>query len=429
MLPNQGNGTFTLYAYADDVDGHSTLLGTKTITCDNADATTPFGAIDTPAQGATVSGIVANFGWVLAHGNNRADPLGGGTVTVVIDGAPAGTPSGWSSRSDLSALFPGSQYSGISTALGVFAFDTTAMTDGVHTLAWIVTDAQGNTAGVGSRFFSVFNGTNAVVAASVAAPAAMRTASSVSVAAPAVGALPVGTLPSDTGRLLVRRGGAADAPVHDVAPNANGGFSLTIEELEPVTFTLDDSGSGDYSASLRGADGLGPLPLGSQFDATARQFTWHPGPGFVGRYDLVFARSVAGKPVAQVDVTITVLPMGSRRGPHVVIDTPRNSGTIQGEFLVAGWAFDGRATDGTGIDDVEVWAYADDGSSPIYLGQATTGSSRPDVAAVYGARAGTAGYQLTVRSMAPGGYTLAVFGHSTATGTFLPAATVHIEVR
>jgi hypothetical protein len=31
--------------------------------------------------------------------------------------------------------------------------------------------------------------------------------------------------------------------------------------------------------------------------------------------------------------------------------------------------------------------------------------------------------------MTPGGYTLAVFGHSTVTGTFLPAATVHVEVR
>jgi hypothetical protein len=371
-----------------------------------------------------VSGIVANFGWVLANGNGHADPPGGGTVTVVIDGAPAGTPTGWSSRSDLSALFPVSQYSGVKTALGVFAFDSTALADGVHTIAWIVTDAAGNTAGVGSRFFSVFNGTNAVVAASVAAPAATRAASSVS-AAPGVGT----ALPSDTDRLLVRRGGAADAPVHIVAPGATGGFSLTIEELEPVTFTLDDSASGDYNAYLRTTDGLDPLPLGSQFDAAARQFTWHPGPGFVGQYDLVFVRSSAGQPIAQVDVTITLLPKGSRLGPHVVIDTPQNSRTIQGEFLVAGWAFDGRANGGTGIDDVEVWAYADDGSNPVYLGQATIGSSRPDVAAVYGDRAGSAGYQLTVRSMAPGGYTLAVFGHSTVTGTFLPAATVHVEVR
>ena len=66
MLPNQGNGTFTLHAYATDTDGHSVLLGSRTITCDNANATRPFGAIDTPDQGGTASGTTyMNFGWAL----------------------------------------------------------------------------------------------------------------------------------------------------------------------------------------------------------------------------------------------------------------------------------------------------------------------------------------------------------------------------
>ena len=53
MLPNQGNGTFRLHAYATDWEGHTTLLGSRTITCDNANASKPFGAIDTPDQGGT----------------------------------------------------------------------------------------------------------------------------------------------------------------------------------------------------------------------------------------------------------------------------------------------------------------------------------------------------------------------------------------
>ena len=66
MLPNQGNGTFTLYAYARDREGRTALLGTRTMTCDNAHATAPFGAIDTPGQGETVSGSAyVNFGWAL----------------------------------------------------------------------------------------------------------------------------------------------------------------------------------------------------------------------------------------------------------------------------------------------------------------------------------------------------------------------------
>ena len=51
FLPNQGNGAVTLNAYADDVDGHTTKLGSRTITCANSGATTPFGAIDTPEIG------------------------------------------------------------------------------------------------------------------------------------------------------------------------------------------------------------------------------------------------------------------------------------------------------------------------------------------------------------------------------------------
>ncbi len=55
-LPRQGNGTFTLYAFADDASGHRVLLGIKQITSDNANRVKPFGSIDTPGQGAVISG-------------------------------------------------------------------------------------------------------------------------------------------------------------------------------------------------------------------------------------------------------------------------------------------------------------------------------------------------------------------------------------
>jgi hypothetical protein len=117
FLPSQGNGTFKLYAYADDADGHTTLLGTKTITCDNAHAITPFGAIDTPAQDEVVSGNVNNFGWVLAR------------VNVVIDGAVVGTPAGWTNRSDLTTLFP-TGFSDLTSTLAVLPVDITGLTNG-----------------------------------------------------------------------------------------------------------------------------------------------------------------------------------------------------------------------------------------------------------------------------------------------------------
>ncbi len=69
---------------AEDFDGFATLLGSKTITCTNATATAPFGAIDTPGQGGTASGAAfVNFGWALAgqptgtvHPDRRIDDPG-----------------------------------------------------------------------------------------------------------------------------------------------------------------------------------------------------------------------------------------------------------------------------------------------------------------------------------------------------------------
>ncbi len=70
-----GNGTFSLHAIAHNAAGNSLDLGTRTITVDNAHASKPFGTIDTPAQGATISGnAYVNFGWALTQ-NPYAIPI------------------------------------------------------------------------------------------------------------------------------------------------------------------------------------------------------------------------------------------------------------------------------------------------------------------------------------------------------------------
>ena len=71
-LWNGGNGTYTFYAYAIDPEAHVTSLGKKTVAVDNAHATKPFGSIDTPGIGASVSGVVTNFGWALTPTVNGA---------------------------------------------------------------------------------------------------------------------------------------------------------------------------------------------------------------------------------------------------------------------------------------------------------------------------------------------------------------------
>ena len=155
MLPGRGNGTFVLHMRAFDLEGQSAELGFRAITAQNTGAQEPFGAIDTPGQGETVRGAVyANYGWVLS-GVRRADPPGGGSVTVYVDGVAVGNPGGWTARPDLLNAFPG--YPGVDTAMGVLGLNTYAFGNGLHTIAWVVTDNGGVTSGVGSRYFSIFN--------------------------------------------------------------------------------------------------------------------------------------------------------------------------------------------------------------------------------------------------------------------------------
>lgn len=134
FLPNGGNGTFVLHAQATDYEGNVATLGTKTITCDNANAVKPFGAIDTPVQGGEISGSsFLNWGWALTPQPNTI-PTDGSTINTWVDGVSVGHPVYNLYRSDIASLFPG--YENSSGAVGYFSLDTTAYSNGVHTIAW-----------------------------------------------------------------------------------------------------------------------------------------------------------------------------------------------------------------------------------------------------------------------------------------------------
>jgi hypothetical protein len=155
FLPNQGNGVVKLYAWASDLDGHVALLGFKTINTDNAAATKPFGAIDTPQQGQAVCGTIVNAGWVLTQ-MPKDIPANSSTVTLFIDGvAIKNLDPGRIARADVTALF--SPTYDTSHAAGGTVIDTTQFTNGVHTIFWIVQDTGGQSDGIGSRFFTISN--------------------------------------------------------------------------------------------------------------------------------------------------------------------------------------------------------------------------------------------------------------------------------
>ena len=155
FLPDKGNGIFTFHAIATDIEGTDASLGTKTVTIDNANSVKPFGALDTPAQGGTASGSnFINWGWALTPQPNHI-PIDGSTINVYVDGINLGHPNYNIYRSDIAAAFP--SYANSNGAMGYYTLDTTAYENGVHTISWVVRDSNGNTDGIGSRYFTINN--------------------------------------------------------------------------------------------------------------------------------------------------------------------------------------------------------------------------------------------------------------------------------
>jgi hypothetical protein len=161
MLPNSngqpgtGNGTYTFHVYAHDREGLTKLLGSPAISVNNAGATRPFGTLDTPGNGQEVSGTVTVFGWALTP-QPGIIPTNGSTIIVYVDGVSQGPVNGYHQfRPDIANLFPG--YNNSNGAVGYYHLDTTKLTDGLHRIAWSVTDNLGRIEGIGSRLFWVRN--------------------------------------------------------------------------------------------------------------------------------------------------------------------------------------------------------------------------------------------------------------------------------
>ena len=409
MLPNQGNGTYRFTMRAQDREGHWSVLGTRTMTCANANATLPFGSLDTPLQGGTASGAsFVNFGWALTP-LPKTIPIDGSTIHVLVDGVDLGTADYNHPRPDIQALFPG--FNNTNGAVGFRMLDTTSLSSGLHTISWTVTDSAGATEGLGSRFFSVANGVGAVTAATTSAASSLRE---------------IDAAPQDTTPLVGRRGWDLEAPMGLFGAGASGVTVIRSEEVNRVELQLGD---GDLTGYLRTTAGLAPLPIGSRLDRATDVFTWAPGVGFIGPYDFVFVRSVTGGVVSRRDVRVVLHAKGRGSvGPQVVIDVPRAKTTVESPFMIGGWAVDLDAAEGTGVTTLHAWAYPAAGGAPIFLGATAYGGARPDVAAVHGDQFKESGFGLIAQGLPAGDYDLALFPWSTETMNFIAPTVVRVTV-
>ena len=174
--------------------------------------------------------------------------------------------------------------------------------------------------------------------------------------------------------MLGRRGWDLEAPWRWYGVGSSGRAVIRGEEIDRFEVSLGAQPDAHYTGHLRVGDGLAPLPVGAQLDAATGWFTWAPGVGFVGSYDLVFVRWAGARPVARHEVRVILAPKGRGHvGVQVAIDTPRSQQDVGQPFVLAGWAADLDAATTTGIDTLHVWAYPLAGGSPVFLGTPTLG--------------------------------------------------------
>jgi hypothetical protein len=294
---NQGDGTFTLQAIARDKEGNETTLGSKTITVDNANAVKPFGAIDTPEQGGTVSGgNFINWGWVLTPQPNKI-PGDGSTINVYVDGVKLGHPTYNIYRSDVAALFP--NYANSNGAIGFFYLDTTAYENGVHTMQWTAADNAGNTDGIGSRYFTIENSGTGSQQSLVDGKRSL-VIGHWSLGNKRLSAIPINYHEP----VIMKKGCSRNFIPKEIYPDKNGIITVEISELERVEIDLGFPNLMGFHVI---GDQLKPLPIGSFIDRENGIFCWQPGVGFYGIYEFVFIKT-GGIDCRKVNLRVKILP-------------------------------------------------------------------------------------------------------------------------
>jgi hypothetical protein len=189
---------------------------------------------------------------------------------VVIDGVVVGQPTYGNLRQDIANLFPG--YANSMGAIGFFHLNTTSLANGVHTISWNVFDNLGRGEGLGSRYFNVLNtGTGGVAATEEVIP--------------------------DSAGVRVRHGLNISREPEPIAPDADGGYSVTMEEVGHIELHL-----GAASGNMLVASESHALPTGSTLKHGV--FYWQPGPGFAGEYTMEFARPDGAK----IPVRVNIVP-------------------------------------------------------------------------------------------------------------------------
>ena len=359
-------------------------------------------ALDAPGTGSTVAKPFTVRGWAI----NRSAATGAGVDAVHVYATPAGGSAVFlgaathgSARGDVGAAF-GAQFTNSGWVLNNAG---ASLAPGSYTItAYARNAATGVFDGSASR-------TSVTVTGPVSTPSLYLDAptdnSIVTSAFEVVGwAIDAGAA----------TGTGVDAVQFYVQPNGSPAPGVFV-------------GNGTYGTPRNDVGAI----LGTRYTNSGFHFTITGlGPG---SYTLgVYARSTV---TGSFSIVKTV-PFSINANQLMSIDLPSPESTVSApSFTVAGWAIDRLAAAGTGVDTLHVYAYRNPGSgeAAIFLGVATVGFARSDVAGLYGARYTNSGYSLDVNRAAsgltPGVYNIVVHAHSTAAGAFNNVAAVRVTIQ
>jgi hypothetical protein len=357
-------------------------------------------ALDSPTNGSPVGRPFTVQGWAL----NRSAASGTGVDAIHVYAVPAGggspiflgVPTYGTARGDVGAAFGSSQFnnSGFTMSAGA------SLAPGSYTVT-----AYAHNSSTGA--FDATRSANV----SIAAPASNG---ALYVDSPAPGAIVTSAFEVS--------GWAADLG------------AATGTGVDAIHFYVQSNGApapGAFAGAAAYGSARGDVGaiFGSQFTNSGFHLTitgMAPGSGVLG----VYAHST----VTGAFSIVRTVPFTVNANQLMSIDVPSPEATVTGPNVsVAGWAIDRATASGTGVDMLHVYAYPNPGSgrAPIFLGLATLGFERPDVAAVFADdRYRFSGYALTVNAASAGlvhgtVYSIAVHAHSTS-GTFNNLAVVRM---
>jgi len=366
---------------------HITILGQQ-ITVTQNGPTVPTVHIDSPAQGATISGTVTVSGWAINNDTMAGTPIG--SVHVLVDRTAVGTATYGVSRPDVCAAYPGRP--SCPNVGYTYSLNTATLTPGSHTLTVTATDSA-SPPDTGSASVTVFVGSAAAVMPSVF------------IDSPAPGATVSG--------VVTVEGWAID--------NA----STVGTAISSVQVLVDGTAVGTANYGVNRPDVCAAFPGRPGCPDVGFTYSLNTAALTAGLHSITVTAKDSASPPDSGSAKVTIIVgSGAAVIPTVHIDSPAPGATVSGTVTISGWAIDNDAKVGTAIGSVHVLV---DGT---VVGTATYGASRPDVCAAYPDRPGCPNvgftYSLNMATLASGSHTITVTATDSASPPDTGSATITV---